>query len=138
MSDTEKPKKKRYVLWIVAGTIVLSWLITAVPGLAGSDPKPDKPAPVATPAPAPEPTEVVFNSPWDGSVYQVKGWLKDNSNDPKSLEYIEWSPVIKTDTGFLVRCKYRGRNGFGALILAEQLFLMDKDGNVTAVQEYEK
>ena len=35
------------------------------------------------------------NSGWDSSVYQVKDYLKLNMKDPDSLQYIEWSKVVK-------------------------------------------
>jgi len=52
--------------------------------------------------------EIVTNSSWDASVYQVKSWLKETVKDPKSLEFIEWSKVIKNKNGSsTVRVKYR-------------------------------
>ena len=80
--------------------------------------------------------EIVYNSDWDGSVRQVKSWLKSNAKDPKSLEYIEWSAVIETDNGFLVRVKYRAKNSFGGYVVSNQMFSLDSSGNVDGVVDY--
>ena len=76
------------------------------------------------------------NSAWDGSVSQVKDYLRKVLNDPYSVKYEEWSPVSKTATGFAVRCKYRAKNSFGAYILAHQIFDMDTNGNVTGYTDW--
>jgi len=78
-----------------------------------------------------QPTGPVYNNGWDGSVRQVKQWLKDNLKDPDSFVAIEWSPVQKTaDGGYLVRCKYRAKNSFGGYDVSNQIFYMDSEGNV--------
>jgi len=75
--------------------------------------------------------EVVQNSEWDGSVSQVKSWLKANTKDPKSLEFIEWSPVTKQADGtYFVRVKYRAKNSFGGYVVENKLFYLDSSGNV--------
>lgn len=80
---------------------------------------------------------IVENSAWDGSVRQVKAWLKNNLKDPGSTEYIEWSPVSKTDDGgFMVRVKYRSKNSFGGYVVANQVFFLDSRGNVTNYIDY--
>ncbi len=73
----------------------------------------------------------VQNSEWDGSVSQCKAYLKDHLNDWDSYESIEWSPVVKADDGgFLVRNKFRAKNGFGAMVIKTAVFKMDKSGKV--------
>jgi hypothetical protein len=86
----------------------------------------------------PEPVkEVVYNSSWDGSVRQVKDWMNANFNDPKSTEFVEWSKVFKSPQGiYYVRCKYRAKNGFGALVLEEKLFYFDEKGNYIFQEDY--
>ena len=82
-------------------------------------------------------SEVVSNSSWDASVFQVKDYLKKNLRDPKSTEYDEWSKVNKKEDGtFWVRCKYRSKNGFGGMVVANQIFYLDAEGNVTSVRDY--
>ena len=82
--------------------------------------------------------EIVKNSSWDSSVSQVEAYLDHNLNDPGSVEYELWSAVEKCeddkgrcagqDIGtFYVRCRYRAKNGFGAMIIQDQVFYMDKD-----------
>jgi len=103
------------------------------------------PVPAPTPAPQPNsansslgteqtstsPSDPVYNNGWDGSVRQVKDWLKDNLKDPGSFDAIEWSPVRKTDNGgYVVRCKYRAKNSFGGYDIYNQIFTMDSEGNV--------
>lgn len=83
------------------------------------------------------PKEVVYNDEWDGSVRQVKEYLKDNLNDPNSYDAVEWSPVIQQPEtkDFSVRHKYRAKNAFGATILFNQVFIMDSIGIIKSVQD---
>lgn len=75
--------------------------------------------------------EVVFNSPLDGSVFQVEYYLKRNLNDPDSYDGIEWSEVQKLDGGgFRVRHKFRAANAFGGKVITTKLFELDSLGNV--------
>lgn len=75
----------------------------------------------------------VENSPWDGSVYQVKNHLKNNLKDPDSYEGIEWSTVVETKNGYTVRHKYRAKNSFGGYVVENQIFYLDFKGNVISV-----
>ena len=73
----------------------------------------------------------VKNSAWDGSVSQVKSWLKDNLKDPDSLDFIEWSTVSKTSTGgCMVRVKYRAKNSFGGYVVDNKVFFLSSGGTV--------
>lgn len=80
--------------------------------------------------------KTVYNSSWDGSVRQVEIYLKSNLRDPNSYEGIEWSKVQETSDGYSVRHKYRAKNGFGGYVVANQIFYMDADGNVTNVTDF--
>jgi hypothetical protein len=83
------------------------------------------------------PHEIVYNSSWDGSVSQVKTWLKANLKDPRSLEFVEWSPVSKTnDGGFMVRVKYRAKNSFGGYVVENKVFFLNSVGTVTKSFDY--
>ncbi len=77
------------------------------------------------------------NNAWDASVIEVKLFLRENLNDPDSVQYLEWSPVFAYDEYWSVRCKYRAKNSFGALILAEKLFYI-QNGKVVHFEDYEK
>ena len=62
--------------------------------------------------------EVVSNSAWDGSVFKVEEFLKNQYlKDPDSYKGIEWSKVeIFPDNPkykYMVRHKFRAKNGFG-------------------------
>jgi hypothetical protein len=79
----------------------------------------------------------VVNSPWDSSVRQVERYLKKNLKDPKSFDAIEWSPVAsRSDGGYQVRCKYRAKNSLGGYVIANQIFVMNSEGNVISVMNY--
>lgn len=85
--------------------------------------------------------EIVKNSEWDSSVTQVQDYLRRNLNDAGSVQYVEWSKVnvISSDTGpykYWVRCKYRAKNAFGAYVLQNQIFYLDKDGEVVDVKDF--
>lgn len=83
------------------------------------------------------PSETVQSSSWDGSVWQVKSWLKANLKDPGSLDFIEWSPVQKTtDGGFMVRVKYRAKNSLGGYVIDNKIFFLDSTGKVIYTQDY--
>ena len=83
--------------------------------------------------------ETVVNSSWDGSVDQVKSWLKGNLKDPDSLQFIEWSSVSKTnDGGFMVRVKYRAKNSFGGYVVENKVFFLNSSGTVINNADYIK
>lgn len=85
-----------------------------------------------------DPQYPVYNNPWDGSVNQVRNYLKANLNDWESYESMEWSKVVPTDDGksFLVRHKYRASNGFGANIIVHQFFEVSPDGQIVSVTDF--
>ena len=70
---------------------------------------------------------VVVNNELNGSVWQVRSFLRTNLNDWSSYEPIEWSRVYRDTTRgeYWVRHKYRAANSFGAKIIQNQIFYMD-------------
>ena len=82
---------------------------------------------------------IVHNSDWDGSVKQVKDYLKENLNDADSYESVSWGPVQQNPDNheFFVRHKYRAKNGFGALMLYDQFFTLDSTGIVINISNCE-
>lgn len=78
---------------------------------------------------------VVENSPWDGSVYQVKKYLNKTLKDPRSYESIEWGKVIMENGHYYVAHKYRAKNSFGGYVIETCLFELDKKGNVIGVDK---
>lgn len=78
----------------------------------------------------------IENSAWDGSVYQVKNYLKKNLKDPDSYEGIEWSKVQENSNGtYTVRHKYRARNSFGGMVIENWVFELDENGNVISANQ---
>jgi len=75
-----------------------------------------------------KPANQVTQSSWDGSVPQVKDWLKAHANDPSSLEFKSWN-LSKYDNGNNdVFVTYRAKNGFGALMLYQGKFVLSPSG----------
>lgn len=93
--------------------------------------------PQQEPKKPPKPQKVVYNSPWNGSVYQVKDYLEEHLKDPDSFDAIEWSGVNEVSDGYIVRLKYRARNSLGGMIISNQIFNMDKTGKVISVTNYD-
>jgi hypothetical protein len=71
---------------------------------------------------------------WDRGVPEVKKFLAETANDPYSLEYVEWYPVVKAEKGWLVRVKYRERNIFNAKVLRDRIFNI-RNGSVHQVSD---
>ncbi len=140
--EAQKTKKKVPTWLIVVLVIAGLGIIGSIVNRSKGEQSTPAAAPTAeeskTPAPPPEPQEIVSNSAWDGSVSQVKEYLRKNLNDAKSVEYVEWSPVFKFEdgSGFAVRCKYRAKNSFGAYVLEEKLFKLDSAGRVIGHTDY--
>jgi len=127
------PKAAKILLTVITVIFVIN--------IGASDQPNSSSRPAPAPAPKKEEPKVAEdgpkNSKWDGSVRQVKDYLKDHLNDAKSVEYVEWSEVAKTGIGYAVRCKYRAKNALGAYVLKNQIFHMDKDGKVLFTTDYE-
>ena len=116
MIDTKKPPP----LWLI---VIVFGALIIVFSLPDDNSKPYKP--------------VVRSSSYDGSVRQVKAYLKRNLKDPDSFEAIEWSPLKKqSNGGYMVRCKYRAKNSYGGYVVENQVFYLDSKGNVTGYDNY--
>ena len=76
------------------------------------------------------PTSQVSQSSWDGSVSQVKDWMKAHANDPSSLQYAGWNSSKLGNGDFDVVVQYRAKNGFGALTLHRGDFVLSPDGTI--------
>jgi len=104
-----------------------------------------KPAANQSPEPAgqsqdtPSPPQPVRNNAWDGSVKQVKDYLRHVLHDPDSIKYQDWSPVTAVDTpthAYMVRCRYRAKNAYGAYVQENQIFYLDDSGAVVNVMDW--
>lgn len=87
--------------------------------------------------------EIVTNSSFDASVSQVENYLKQQYlKDPDSYESISWSKVQIFDDGlnykYMVRHKFRAKNGFGGYNVENKVFYLDKDGNVIDVKNFDQ
>lgn len=112
--EKSKNKKRSMFVW---GTIGLCFIALAAFAVISSGDGSRK-------------NSVVENSSYDGSVRQCKNYLKDKLNDPDSYEPVEWSKVSEVGNGYLVRHKYRAKNGFGAMTLNSVVFKLDTKGEV--------
>ena len=64
-------------------------------------------------------------SAWDGSYNVVERYLKQVMNDPSSLKIDSCTPVYKVkNTGWIVGCRYRGKNAFGGMVLNQNWFVI--------------
>jgi hypothetical protein len=55
----------------------------------------------------------------------VRAYILENANDAKSVEFVKWWKAIKKDGGAAVRVKMRGKNGLGAMIITDQVFVIE-------------
>lgn len=66
--------------------------------------------------------EKPHQSEWDSSVPSVKDYIKKNSKDPSSIQFIEWSKVSALGEYWVVRCKFSGTNSYGAVVTQNMWF----------------
>lgn len=71
-------------------------------------------------------------SAWDGSHRQLTKIIKKSMNDPDSYDHVE---TTYKDTGkdLLIITKYRGKNGFGGVVINSLKAKADYDGNVIEI-----
>lgn len=72
-------------------------------------------------------------SSWDNSHKNLKRWIKDNMNDPKSFEHAKTTYTDKGDY-LLIYMNYRGKNSFGATVLQTTIAKVDLDGNILSIE----
>ncbi len=66
-----------------------------------------------------------IQSAWDGSYSAVERYLERVMHDPSSLDMDNCTPVYKVEnTGWIVGCKYRGKNAFGGMVLNQNWFII--------------
>ena len=58
----------------------------------------------------------------DGSVKIVEEFIKSNTKNPETFEFLEWSEVMDEDGYWKVRCKYRGVSSFNAEVTTNAWF----------------
>jgi len=69
--------------------------------------------------------EKPVQSAWDGSYSVVEKYLRQVMNDPSSLKIDSCTSVYKVkNTGWVVGCRYRGKNAFGGMVLNQNWFII--------------
>ena len=110
------------------GYVLIGFLALAIIGMIFSDDND-----------ATETKEIVTNSPFDASVIQIENYLKSTLRDPDSYEGIDWSEVQIVNLPqhkYVVRHKYRAKNGFGGYIIENQLFYLDSLGAIVNISNF--
>lgn len=84
--------------------------------------------------------EVVFNSNYDASVFQVEKYLKkEYLKDPDSYQGISWSSVQidrnNSQYKYFVRHKFRAKNSFGGYVIEEMIFYLNSEGYVVSTTD---
>lgn len=68
-------------------------------------------------------------SAYDGSSYAVEARIKEEMNDPDSYQHVK-TVVTPVSDGYMVFCKFRGKNNFNATITQSVNAKLDKKGNI--------
>jgi hypothetical protein len=79
---------------------------------------------------------VVFNAPYDGSVWQIRDWLKKHAKNPASLKVLHWGKVESLDDGFLVHVKFEAKNAAGAEVPGDKVFRLDGSGEIVGMVDF--
>lgn len=72
-------------------------------------------------------------SDWDGSLPALKEYVKERLKNPDSFEHVETGWIEKQDY-LLVQMKYRGTNGYGAVVTETIRARCDYSGNVISIE----
>lgn len=79
--------------------------------------------------------EKPMRSGWDGSYLVVERYLKRVMHDPSSLDVDNCTYAHKVkNVGWVVGCRYRGKNKFGGLVLNENWFVI-RQNRVVGVKD---
>lgn len=73
-----------------------------------------------------------FERKFDGSIKPVVEYVKTTMNDPDSFKHVqtEWFIRNGADRQYTVRMRYRGTNGFGAVVTEQIEVIVDQDGKI--------
>jgi hypothetical protein len=64
---------------------------------------------------------------WDGGLIPVERFMKDNANDPDSIDVEACSMPVLTKNCWKTTCKVRGKNAFGAMVLNVNTFYIGRN-----------
>jgi|ERR1035437_8468763 hypothetical protein len=68
-----------------------------------------------------------LQSELDASVKVVEDYIKSNAKNASSIDIIEWSKVSEFGKNWIVRCKYKGANSFGAIVTENVWFYIQNN-----------
>ncbi|WP_163401487.1 hypothetical protein [Flavobacterium fluviatile] len=69
-----------------------------------------------------------------GGYKPIKRYLKENINDPSSLEIVNtWNNGMNKDSTFAIKTTFRAKNAYNALVLQAIYCNLDYDGNLTNI-----
>lgn len=128
ISGDSRIRITRYVVSAL-GILIVFWIF-------GHSGKKDTSKTVASSTFTERNVDIVRNSPWDSSVYQIENYLKKTLIDPDSYQSIEWYKVIKTTIGYKVLHKYRAKNSFGGYVVQTTEFILNSEGDVISATNY--
>lgn len=83
--------------------------------------------------------DVVSNGRGGGSVRQVRSYLYEKYPGADELNVMKWGRVERSDNSrykYSVRCKYSVSNQYGGSVVHDQIFSLDKDGQIVEVVGY--
>lgn len=80
--------------------------------------------------------KTVYNGDRTTTIYKCERYLMSRLHDPKSYEPVNWSDVIKTESGlYKISHTYRAKNKMGALSLGTTTFLLNEEGTVISATD---
>lgn len=131
------PRWKRVTLYVCWGLLAAMISLLTI-GLAFAPDKPATDAPAHQAKPAPELTSeqrvLAQFSGWDGSHTASVKAIKEAINDPDSFKHAETRYWLREDNTVKVLTVFRARNGFGGMVVARVVTVVDIDGNVLSIE----
>jgi hypothetical protein len=79
---------------------------------------------------------IVFNTSYDGSVWQIKDWFKKHILDYSTLQVLHWGKVTDAKDGFTVHVTFKAKNKAGNYVTSDEVFALDKQGNITGMKPF--
>jgi hypothetical protein len=71
-------------------------------------------------------------SVWDGSHRELEQYIKKHMNDPDSYQHVETSYIDHGDY-LIVTTKFRGKNGFGGIVMNTIIAKINLQGNIIEI-----
>ena len=79
---------------------------------------------------------VVFNTQWNGSVWQVTDWLEKHVPNEQTLKVLHWGKVMHVKDEYMVRVKFSTKNKAGADVVSDKVFMLDGQGDILGVTDF--